>query len=367
MSPLHLPSKVVPDMVLAVYGKHVGWDDHIEELGLDSVRLIQARQVLYVRGIGGAIESGLWDKLNEDGQRLPFHHVVVWPARDSVVVGRLWGSIDGKGRDRYPMLALTETRGLALDEALREVLPVLDQLETRCRNLTSANEVRNTVESFRNDLRTTAERLRSENRTNPETDNPNVWLARMASAPDWGPEQIGLRRTFHKMYREWADYAPGATPSENHHACALRVPRCAETLADAAVLWNHVLNGQIERSAPRMFFLPITLPWLDIVAGLPEPAQLYGLRASETVLAPAGDIPYVLDDAFQERIETLLDAARTSGADRMSIFGATHVGGLFGRLARRLRRWRGGTPDIGTRIRRPASIAEDPEKQEEQR
>src|SRR5258705_3476695 len=43
---------------LAAFGKHPGWDDHVEDLGLDSESLIFAKTLLYVQGIGGQIDSG---------------------------------------------------------------------------------------------------------------------------------------------------------------------------------------------------------------------------------------------------------------------------------------------------------------------
>src|SRR5262249_6263883 len=45
---------------VAAFGKHPGWDDHVE-LGLDTTRLAEVRQWLYVEGIAGNVDSGAWD------------------------------------------------------------------------------------------------------------------------------------------------------------------------------------------------------------------------------------------------------------------------------------------------------------------
>ena len=45
---------------LAAFGKHPGWDDHVEDLGLETESLNLAKTLLYVNGIGGQIDSGAW-------------------------------------------------------------------------------------------------------------------------------------------------------------------------------------------------------------------------------------------------------------------------------------------------------------------
>src|SRR5260370_12574366 len=42
---------------LGAFGKHPGWDDHVEDLGLETESLIYAKTLLYVQGIGAQIHS----------------------------------------------------------------------------------------------------------------------------------------------------------------------------------------------------------------------------------------------------------------------------------------------------------------------
>ena len=51
---------------VAAFGKHPGWDDHIEEIGLDSDLLVKAKRLLYTEGIAGNIDSGAWEKLEPE-------------------------------------------------------------------------------------------------------------------------------------------------------------------------------------------------------------------------------------------------------------------------------------------------------------
>src|SRR5947208_3276593 len=56
-------SKPEPALYLAAFGKHPGWNDHLDDLGLDTDALINAKRLLYIQGISQNIDSGAWDKL----------------------------------------------------------------------------------------------------------------------------------------------------------------------------------------------------------------------------------------------------------------------------------------------------------------
>src|SRR3954468_13704104 len=87
-------------VALAAFGKHPGWDDHIEDLGLETESLNFAKLVLYVNGIRRQNVSGVWEKL-DSAQQLPgFQHVFVWQRGGQLLIGRMWSSSDGKGRKR---------------------------------------------------------------------------------------------------------------------------------------------------------------------------------------------------------------------------------------------------------------------------
>src|SRR5579885_3092405 len=101
-----LSRKDPPRVYLAVFGKHPGWNDHIEDIGLDSVALINAKRYLYLHGLSGQIDANAWEKLDESARREGFDHWLLWHRPGECLVGRLWSSSDGKGRTRYPMILL---------------------------------------------------------------------------------------------------------------------------------------------------------------------------------------------------------------------------------------------------------------------
>src|SRR5215469_9189084 len=109
-------SKPAPALYLAAFGKHPGWNDHIDDLGLDTDDLITAKRLLYVQGINQNIDAGAWENLDPDKRLDAFRHDFLWHMKgtgsgegDSLIAGRMWSSVDGKGRDKYPMVLCAGT------------------------------------------------------------------------------------------------------------------------------------------------------------------------------------------------------------------------------------------------------------------
>jgi len=138
---------------LAAFGKHPGWDDHVEDLGLETESLNLAKKILYVNGIGGQIDSGAWAKLDPEQQLPAFKHVFAWQRSGQILLGRLWSSSDGKGRKLYPMVVCFHFAGVTLDWALKHGLPALAELEIGCVNTASAADVRSLLGRHRAALR----------------------------------------------------------------------------------------------------------------------------------------------------------------------------------------------------------------------
>src|SRR5260221_2295195 len=138
---------------LAGFGKHPGWDDHVEDLGLETESLNFAKTLLYVNGIGGQIDSGAWEKLDAGQQLAAVKHLFVRQRSGQILVGRLWSSSDGKCRKRYSMVVCFHFIGVTLGWALKQALPALAELEQECLKATSAEEVRGLLSRKRASLR----------------------------------------------------------------------------------------------------------------------------------------------------------------------------------------------------------------------
>jgi hypothetical protein len=300
---------------LAAFGKHRGWDDHIEDLGLETEPLIHTKRTLYVEGISGNVESGAWDKLS-DAQRLDgFDHLFLWRTASDVVVGRMWSSMDGKGRTRYPMVVCAHCLGLPLPWILRQVLPRLEEIEARCVNTASAPTVRSVVDNARDELRQFSQQ------TERSTDNPDIpggTLAVLADHPKMGTDHVGLLRILYRIEQgvpatnaSSDDRTTRVVPGSLH----LRVPACADSPANSIVLWLSFLLGELDRSNPMILLLPLGESWVDILVGEPTAKDLFCIRASLKAIPPTTDIPYTLDPEFMERVKRRIASSRAQSRE----------------------------------------------------
>jgi len=103
--------------VFGIFGKHPGWDDHIEDLPLPTASLVEAKRLLYVHGIGSQISSGAWARLPAEACLPEFNHHLLWVRGRQFLAGRLWASRDGKRRAHFPMVALVHGINLPLESA----------------------------------------------------------------------------------------------------------------------------------------------------------------------------------------------------------------------------------------------------------
>ncbi len=245
LSRLLSAAKPAPQLHLAAFGKHPGWNDHTDDLGLDTDALVNAKRLLYVQGISQNIDSGAWDKIDaapasreisvpapasvvsaatdsvsatnaattetlastespatpsptvvSAGRLELFRHDFLWhmPQPTPILLaGRLWSSSDGKGRDKYPMVLCSQLSDLSAQFAARVVLPFLAQVQERCVAATTANTVREIIDSERENLR-----ARAGESTPPQPLSPKELLA-IADHPDLPPNREGFLRIVYQF------------------------------------------------------------------------------------------------------------------------------------------------------------------------
>ena len=304
-------SKAAPSISLGAFGKHPGWADHIEDIGLDTEAMLAARQFLYVQGIGGAIDGALWDNLTAE-QALPeFGHAFAWFCNEDCLAGRLWASRDGKGRTRYPMVLCVHTVALPADAVLDCVEPALKRLETECRATESAAGVQALLESARTSLRLALD-------TRMATPLPPLHSRRSTA------QRIGLSadsdrflRSLYTIQNQLAAYASASkNPPEFQRISMklgassilpqhLRLPIGEALFSESALFWKDLVSFVIGKPSPFLFIKPTCKPWVDLIAGVPGPKQLFCLKASDASVPCADQIPYTLTPEFRG------EAART--------------------------------------------------------
>ena len=291
---------------VAAFGKHPGWDDHIDDIGLETDILVALKRILYVQGIGGNIDSGNWEKLQEDQRLEGFRHLFVWCMGDNMVVGRMWSSRDGKGRTSYPMVVCVQCRQLLPEWVFENILPSLEKVEESCTATTSQSDVKGTLENAQMEFR------RLVQQSHPVAVSSAVSidaLAKLAECPEMGTDHEGLLRILYHIEREITRYPPDAT-RVGVRPTLLRVPISASAMLQNTLLWFDFLLNKFIKDMPVLVLMPLGNPWIDIIIGEPTESQLYCLRASLRMIPLTSTIPYNMSSEFIARSNQLIEESR---------------------------------------------------------
>ena len=297
-----------PFINLGAFGKHPGWDDHIDDLGLESPQLINAKRIFYVQGMSGNIDSGAWDHLSEEDQLRQFRHVFAWRVGDDLIVGRLWSSSDGKGRKRYPMIVVAHCGGVPMSWAFSSILPMLEKIESQCVAATTASTVRSIMDRSREELRGLINGRDGERDGNESLPNP---LATLATRPEMGAELRGLLAILYQVERELAPFRPNSKSDRSMQIAPrhLRVPACADSAQEALSLWLRFMLTQLDPNTPLCVIYPLDEQFIDLIVGEPTPTQLFCVRASTHKIPLTSEIPYNFDAEFVSRSKGLIASA----------------------------------------------------------
>jgi hypothetical protein len=290
-----------PAIYLAAYGKHPGWDDHIDDIGLDTESLLLAKQVLYVDGIGGQIDSGEWDKLQENQRLAEFKHIILWKRGKAFLLGRIWSSRDGKNRTKYPMIACTHCVGVPLPWSLTNVLPALEEVERLCKSTSSAEEVREIV---RRTLAALRQSLGSASA--PQSNGKDAALLDQLGLAD---QQEKLFRITYHVCTHLGNYSPDAsreTVSEGTSG-QVRLPAANGLVSQTLEFWTQFLESQFDTGVPILLALPVERAWLDATTGEPTSREFYSLRVTPEILAITSEVPYDIDDEFRKTHQSTIE------------------------------------------------------------
>jgi formylglycine-generating enzyme required for sulfatase activity len=313
-------------VALAAFGKHPGWDDHLEptelvtreDLGLETESLNLAKTVLYVNGIGGQIDAGVWEKLDAAQQLPAFKHLLVWQRAGQFLIGRMWSSSDGKGRKRYPLVVCLHFVGVTLGWALKQALPTLAELEGEFLKATSAAEVRALLNRKRAALREAIQSTDGRGEYAPVS--PEVLQRILQPAGDAKSE--GFLRVLYQTQSQLGAFAAGTFNGHANPAAIraqqIRVPVAVENPEQALLFWTRFFLTHVDVSVPLLLTLPLEAGWVDVTVGEPESHEFFCLRASPKSVPLVSEVPYKIDDAFRAKAMAFLDAFKrgeTTAAD----------------------------------------------------
>jgi hypothetical protein len=331
--------------MLAAFGKHPGWDDHIDDIGLETPRLVAFKRSLYFDGIAGNIDGGRWDQLSES-QRLPgFGHTFLQVLGGDVIVGRLWASRDGKGRARYPMVVCAECSGVSIPWAAEQVLGLLPELETQCKAAESAKQVLDSMAAMSRRMDDLASAAGRGAAGVPTWLASNDVLAELAKRVPPVENQQGFSRLIYKTDRDLRAYHLGSPPQKTTPVPQhIRVPACDEAPERSLVLWLAMLLRVLAPTTPLLLLRPVAEPWVDVLVGTPQTQQFYCMLSSREAIPLSTEIPYTFDRSVVERarnlvgsgmegpdaMESLLNAPLTAGVPPTGMKGPVR---LWGKIA----------------------------------
>jgi hypothetical protein len=279
--------QAAPRVFLGAFGKHPGWNDHMDPVGLVTATLVEAREMIY-GGIAHQIEHAAWEKAGPAKVLPGFDHVIHWRRLNESLTGLMWSSQDGKGRALYPMIAVAHSVTRSFSWLAGDVLPAMEDVKAKCRETTSSGVVIAHIKGVEKNLQA---RLPDANRTSsgPGLGVP-AWSAHFAKNP-----QV-LRRVLHHLRRNFAVFTPGTLEwckAEKGASKCLRLPQLpGATPAESLNAWISFLATQLDPAIPMLGLLPVGEAWLDVIVGEPTAADFYLLRARSTELPIVTDIPY---------------------------------------------------------------------------
>ena len=294
-----------PDIHVAAFGKHPGWTDHMEELGLDTPGLVNLRRKLYTEGISQNIDSGTWQQLDPTHRLERFQHVFVWKVGRSMVIGRLWSSSDGRGRQLYPMIVAVHGTSLSTLRTLETAYPLLEAAQPDFMAVREASAVRQRLDRLHLALRGRLTELAGHD---DAEQSPNGTLAALVNHPDLGPDHEGMLRIMYQLEREFTafrastaearSFAEEPGPRPQH----IRVPLCGDDALTGIRRWLKYFGQQLHAQAPLLLIAPLDTQWIDVICGMPTASQLACLRTTLDRHPLTTSIPYSISEDVRTRL-----------------------------------------------------------------
>jgi len=293
-------------LAVAGFGKHPGWDDHVDNLGQLTPALAEVRRALYIDGIGGNIDSGAWDKLPDAHRLNGFAHNFVWHLGKDIIVGRIWSSKDGKGRSRYPMIVCVHGATGSAGDLIEKSFAMLSDWEARFRSATSETQAREAMREAQAELASLT--LKPDDfKGIPDA------LATLAPQIDLGASGLGVLAVLYHVDRELGAYVSGKSEqSRLARPSHLRAPAGAGSVSERATLWTRFFTRSIKLNAPFLLLFRDDTSWIDVIAGSPSATQIFCLCASPAAVPLVTDIPWNLPEDFIVRSKERIAAAQAS-------------------------------------------------------
>jgi hypothetical protein len=297
-----------PQVWLGAFGKHPGWDDHIDDIGLETDSLLLAKQILYVEGIGGQISSGEWEKLDSAERLGTFKHLFLWKRGDAFLIGRISSSRDGKNRTQYPLVLCAHCLSIPFAWALTNVSKSLESIETQCKSTQLADEVRAAVGQSLTELRNKVAHLTRESSSGGLDDGGFKERFELARDLD------AVHRTAEAIQTRLAGYLAGSSWKMGNRLAArqIRLPAAGGFAMETLGFWSRFFDAELRRGVSVLLVLPLDESWVDVTCGEPTPRDLYSLRATRQIVKVASEAAEEIPSEFRSASNHLVEAIGSS-------------------------------------------------------
>jgi hypothetical protein len=294
-----------PAVYVAAFGKHPAWNDHMDDIGLVTESLVEAKRRLYIQGISSQIESRAWERLGAEKVLAGFDHVFLWHRPNETILGLIWSSRDGKGRQLYPMVVCAHIVGLPLDWIWAEVLPRMNGVAEACRVAATQKDV---IVA----LNTMQEALRRRSTTGTPREAGAAPRTSEAGIAEWTAhftrDKVALRRICHHLSSRVSRTVIEAD-SEQRSEC-VRLPAIpGATLQASLNAWLRFFTSQGDPFLPVLLLMPRVGNWVDIMVGEPSKEDFYRLRASPGAEPIVSEIPYTFGEPEPQLERCLSDVS----------------------------------------------------------
>jgi len=309
-----------PKLYLAACGKHPGWNDHIEDVGLETEAMVAFVQRFYASGVGGLNDTGDWTAPEVQSKLIPFHHVFVFQQGAEILLGLMWASTDGKGRSNYPMIVFAHSVGLALKEMVSTILPRLKSLRDDLKETNDAARVRELMDDAREDVRAAIAELDVVKAVNPW--DPDLVKDGLADAELARP---CIDRFLYQMEQLAGPFATGSFDwrrmLEDEDSMHLRLPLGGLDTAHSIQFWLSLVRTQIAEAAPVMLSYPIGENWCDCIIGSIKGSTLKFIRHSLAAMPPHTEITYNIPPESVDGIDCVLESWASEGEKKSIVKG----------------------------------------------
>lgn len=288
--------------LLAVFGKHPAWSDHLEDIGIDTPSLAEFKRWLYVEGIRSNLDTGAWEKLGAERKVPDWDHRLFMTGSKGMLLARLWASSDGRGRRSYPMVAATHLPTTRLPADLGPLFDVLDAVRENCIAARTQEEVHAAARAGKAALEEAVKQLSPLPPEGPSAEARGGFIARTGGE--------GLRRVLHSMAGDLAAFDPANKSKRvtEIRPRAFRLPVPETETETGLLIWHAFFQPHLRADAIWTAVHPMGAPWADVLVGDLDPGSVYLLRASSAEVPVISEIPFSISPENSDHFSSIIDS-----------------------------------------------------------